>query len=102
MGDLRSEERVPAALPVVLGGGRGVTRDISATGVSFEVESGFPPGTDIQFAVDLEGPTGMLRLNCNGRIVRCEEVGSRIRLAVKIEESSLQRMSPLKVTQAVD
>jgi hypothetical protein len=86
----RREERVPAALRVGLDNGSGVTRDVSASGVFFETETGYAPGSTIRFTIDLGAPGGNMVLSCQGDIVRVENRGGRIGVAVKITESSIR------------
>jgi len=86
----RTEERVPAALGVSVEGGRGVTRDVSASGLYFEIEGSFKAGSPIDLAIDLELPSGPMLLCCHGSIVRVEERDGRAGVAVRITESVLK------------
>jgi hypothetical protein len=83
------EERVPAALPVGLDHGTGFTRDISVSGVFFEIDANYPPGSEINFVIELHGPAGKMMFECRGRIVRVEDRGGKVGMAVKIIESRL-------------
>jgi hypothetical protein len=86
----RREERVPASLRVGLDKGSGVTRDVSASGVFFETEAAYAAGSTIRFTIDLGTPGGDMVLSCQGDIVRVENRGGRIGVAVKITESSIR------------
>jgi len=88
--NMRGEERVNAALAVAFGGDSGVTRDISASGISFETDAALQPGGSIEFLVDFKGPNGKMILKCSGLILRADTVDSRTRVAVKIIESAMQ------------
>jgi len=81
---------VPAALPVSLDGGTGITRDVSASGVFFETDVNYAPGSEISFAIELHGPAGKMMFKCQGLIVRVEDRGSKVGVAAKIIESRLE------------
>ena len=85
----RREERVSTALPVDLGTTKGITRDVSASGVFFETEAIYALGSEISFAVELGTPGGRMVLKCEGEIVRIEPRGQRVGVAVRIAESAL-------------
>jgi hypothetical protein len=86
----RTEERVFTALPVDLGNGTGVTRDVSASGIFFEIDSNYRLGSAIEFVVEMHTPGGKMLLKCEGEIVRIEPRGPRVGVAVKITTSSLE------------
>ena len=85
----RREERVFAELPVDLGSTTGLTRDVSASGVFFEIDWNHRLGSRIEFAVEMVTPGGKMLLKCEGEIVRVEPRGARVGVAVRIVESSL-------------
>jgi PilZ domain len=89
-GDKRREARVPSALPVDLSGATGTTRDVSASGIFFEVDATYTLGSTINFTVKLETPGGLVKLKCAGEIVRTEACGEKVGLAVKITESAIE------------
>ena len=85
------EERVPAALQVNLDQGTGITRNVSASGVFFETDVNYAPGSEISFLIELEGPGARkMMLKCQGRIVRVENRGGKVGVAAKIIESKLE------------
>lgn len=86
----RNEERVPSTLPVSLEHGTGVTRDISASGVFFETDRAYSPGSEISFSIELDSPGGKMMLKCQGRIVRVEGRGGKVGVAARIIESRLE------------
>lgn len=92
--ECRSEPRLETSLPVrLLAGGVGVTRDISATGVSFEVrQGGFTEGDRIDFSVEFEDAGGMRKwsLACAARVVRIRQGDGVQQVAAKIHESRLE------------
>jgi len=86
----RAEERVKVELPVRLDNASGVTRDVSASGISFEVDANFTSGSEVSFVIELEGFNELMLLQCKGSIIRTEAHGEKIGVAVKITESVMQ------------
>jgi hypothetical protein len=86
----RSEERVPAALPVHLDRATGVSRDVSASGVFFETDVNYAEGSVISFSIEVEGPEGKMMLKCQGKIVRVERRDGKVGVAARIMESKLE------------
>ncbi|WP_255539262.1 PilZ domain-containing protein [Polynucleobacter sp. 71A-WALBACH] len=85
--------RVKASFPMtVADGGTGVTKDISATGIYFEVNSKQEEGNVISFWVELDTPGGKLKLVCEGEIVRVEEDGGKTRVATKIISQEIEAL----------
>ena len=81
----RKEDRVSQTLPVkVLNDqGKGVTHDLSPSGVYFETDKHYKVGSTISMTIDLGDPPGAL-LRCAGTIVRVEDRGSKVGVAVHI------------------
>lgn len=86
----RREERVCTALPVDLGTATGITRDVSASGIFFETDASFTAGSAIDFTMEFDTPGGRMILKCRGSIVRTEAHDSRLGVAVKITESTME------------
>src|SRR5262245_26301347 len=86
----RREERIQAVLPVKLGNGMGLTRDVSASGVYFETDSALAAGSPITFSVDIETPGGAMVLWCRGQVVRVDQRGKLQGIAVRIVESTVK------------
>jgi hypothetical protein len=82
----RKGERVCTALPVALGGTMGVTRDVSASGVFFEMDTLFAVGSLVRFTVEVATPARKMILNCEGDVVRTEARDTGIGLAVRITD----------------
>lgn len=89
----RKEERIVTALPVKLGEAIGLTRDVSAAGIFFEIDAACTPGSEISFALELDTPTGKIMLKCKGSIVRTESRNNKLGVAVKISESVMEAMA---------
>lgn len=85
----RREERIHAALPVNLKTATGITRDVSASGIFFETTATLALGSAISFTVEFDTPGGKMELKCQGEIVRTEQHGSQIGVAVKITDSTM-------------
>jgi len=89
----RSEERVNVELPVKLGGVNGTTRDVSASGISFEIDANFTPESEISFIIEMNAFGDKMLLKCKGDIVRTEARGEKIGVVVRISESVMQAVS---------
>jgi acyl-coenzyme A thioesterase PaaI-like protein len=88
--DRREEERVFTSLSVNLGDSWGTTRDVSTSGMYFETNAWLNLGSSISFNVDFVAPAGNMMLRCHGEIVRIETSGSRVGVAVKIVDSTIE------------
>ena len=101
----RTEKRVSATLPVSLESGAiGLTRDVSASGIFFEIDIENLPDSLINFTLEFEGPGGGMTLRCKAQVLRVEHqsekslldlkssgpVGKRIGIAAKIIESKFE------------
>ena len=86
----RKEERVHAALPVDLGNGTGITRDVSASGMFFETDVNYAPGSEINFSIEIDGPGGKMMFKCQGQIVRVERRDGKAGVAARIVASTLE------------
>ena len=90
----RAQQRVSAAIPVIVEGVRaGTTRNMSPSGIFFETEADMSTGASIHFSVTFDNPPGKLMLACTGKIVRVESLEGKMGVAVKIVESRLERVS---------
>jgi len=77
--EVRCAVRFPLALPVVLSTDKGeitaVTRNVSASGVAFEIDSAIETGMAIRFSLRMPGAVlGTFHdvlVHCQGRVVRC-------------------------------
>jgi len=92
--EVRCAVRFPLALPVMLSTGNGdvsaVSRNVSASGVLFELDRELPAGQDIHFSLRMPGPVlGTLNdvlVHCLGRVVRCSLSQSQYLAAATIDE----------------
>jgi hypothetical protein len=81
-------ERVRASLPIDFGSGRGLTRDVSASGIFFETDAAFSVGNSVDFTVEFAAARRIL-MRCRGEIVRVESHGGRLGVGVRIVESRM-------------
>jgi hypothetical protein len=90
----RRMPRYPVGLAVEMEKGKGLTRDISASGIYFETEELYSPGAPIRFTLVLEysGPTP-LHLSCVGEVLRVDTHGDMFGVAAAITSHSIK--SPL-------
>jgi len=87
----RNEERVAATRPVKLGRGTGVTRNVSASGVFFETDVDYVPGSEVSFAIELDGPQAKkVMFKCQGQVVRVEHRDGKVGVAATIDASTLE------------
>jgi len=92
--EVRCAVRFPIALPVILTSGKGeiaaLTRNVSASGVVFELEAPVQAGLEIRFSLRMPGavlgtPRDVM-VNCQGRVVRCSKNQSNYQAAATIDE----------------
>ena len=92
--EVRCAVRFPLALPVILASGKGeiaaVTRDVSASGVVFELASPVKAGLEIRFSLRMPsavlGTPHDVLVHCQGRVVRCTRNQSNYLAASTIDE----------------
>ena len=83
----RRAPRVAAPLRVGLRRGRGMMRDISASGIFFEADSPYSVGSVIEVRLDLDTPWGKVMVRSKGRIVRIEPRADRVGVAVRFVDA---------------
>jgi hypothetical protein len=92
--EVRCAVRFPLSLPVLLSTGEeelvARSRNVSASGVLFELDRALPPGQDIRFSLRMPGAVlGTLHdvlVHCLGRVVRCSLSQSQYLAAATIDE----------------
>ncbi len=97
--DLRSAMRFPIKLPVEVraeeAAKQAETKDISAGGVLFYMDTAMEVGSRIEFNISLPaavlGTPSDVNVLCVGRVVRCSEEGSRRAVAAVIDEYRFER-----------
>ena len=87
----RIEAREPVKLPVTLAdGSTGTTRDVSATGLFFEMDNQLELGSVIDFSIELSTNGRSMWLTERGEVVRIEARGKRTGVAARVLDSRLQ------------
>lgn len=86
----RLEKRAHSTMALDLGKTEAMTRDISASGIFFEMDAKIRLESPVNFEWDFDSPQGTMMLKCQGNIVRVEPRGSRVGVAVKITESAIE------------
>jgi len=97
--EFRNSVRFPLQLQVTLNTPRGEfrakTRDISAGGVLFHLESAIEVGSLVEFAIEMPaemlGTDSPVEVNCTGRVVRCLRDATGQGVAVVIDEYHFKR-----------
>jgi hypothetical protein len=92
--EVRCAVRFPIALPVVLSSGKGeiaaLTRNVSASGVVFELDRPVLSGLEIRFSLrmpaEVLGTPHDVLVHCQGRVVRCSKNQSNYQAAATIDE----------------
>jgi hypothetical protein len=92
--EVRCAVRFPLALPVILSTNHGElkarSKNVSASGVLFELGEELPMGLDIRFSLRMPGEVlGTLHdvlVHCLGRVVRCSLSQSQYLAAATIDE----------------
>jgi len=92
--EVRCAVRFPLALPVVLSTSHGdlsaFSKNVSASGVLFELSEELPMGLDIRFSLRMPGAVlGTLHdvlVHCLGRVVRCSLSQTQYLAAATIDE----------------
>jgi hypothetical protein len=91
--DRRSEVRERVRLPVCLSGGRsGLTRDVSASGLSFDFNGRLEAGSTIELSIALPDNDRPMRLKAQGMVVRVEPRGSGYGVGVRMSNSTLEQV----------
>lgn len=83
-------ERHPVSMPISLGAKIGIAKDISATGIYFEIDAKQKVGSNITFLLELITPGGPIKINCKGKVVRLENKDGHIGVAATIKDSEFQ------------
>jgi hypothetical protein len=92
--EVRCAVRFPLALPVVLATNHGevkaFSKNVSASGVLFQLDEELPTGLDIRFSLRMPGAVlGTLHdvlVHCLGRVVRCSLSQTQYLAAATIDE----------------
>jgi hypothetical protein len=97
--ELRTALRFPVKLPIAIKSGEQQheteTRDVSAGGMMFHLETDMQVGSVIEFRIcmpgDVLGATTDVLVTGTGRVVRCNTEGNRRAVAAVIDEYRFER-----------
>lgn len=83
----RKEQRFDTEVAVrIQGGGEGVARNVSASGIYFVTDAALKAGQPVKFTLEFPNfPSGLIEVNCSARIVRVEEQGSSMGVGASID-----------------
>jgi hypothetical protein len=84
----RETKRHQIEVPVHYGRGTGISRDISFSGIYFFTKELLEAGEPLKLAFELEYaiPGKSLQLDCQGHVLRVEQLGDHFGIAAKIDE----------------
>lgn len=82
----RRDKRINVALPIFLDNAKGVTRDVSTSGVFFWIDGMYPLGNSISFSMGRATDSHKLMLKCRGIVWRTVSRGEDTGIAVRITE----------------
>lgn len=68
--DRRRAERFDATMPVRIDGREGTTKDLSTTGLSFQADHAYEPGTRVQVIIEYLLDGHQYPLRCEAEVVR--------------------------------
>lgn len=88
--DKRTEERISVVSPIILDDVLGVTRDVSVSGVNFEVNASYETGAEISFVIVMGVENKRMLLKCKGNVVRTNTVDNKTTVAAHITESVME------------
>lgn len=83
--DPRGAERFAVGLPYTLDGHQGHTRDLSATGVSFDSDIAYPVGAVVKLTLRYGLDGHNFPLPCEAEVVRVEPRGAGFTIAARLE-----------------
>lgn len=76
--------RINARIPVKIDGERGITRNISTTGMFIVQNIQYEMGSRIDVWMDMDTPEGKVKLCCEGEVMRVEELEGKVGIGVRI------------------
>jgi hypothetical protein len=88
------EDRVEATLPVFVNTKQGLTKDINSTGLFFEITEEYSPGSKINLEVKINTSEGLIKLVCQGEVVRVEKKDGKLGVGAKILIQEITGIKP--------
>ncbi len=88
LSEKRASQRIQTEVPVYIGQTKGMTRDVSWTGIYFLTDQFFDHGGSFSFSLDLNYalPGKPIKLDCQGEVIRIEQLGDKFGIAAKIND----------------
>lgn len=102
---MRAADRFNAEMPVEMGGVKGLTRNISATGVYFVVGSQpADPGSPISLTIEVTMGGEKLQLVCEGEVVRVDPAkrDGTVGIAARLHHSFFENVTESTDTSSLD
>lgn len=87
---MRKHERIHVTLPIRLGNRIGVVKNVSESGVYFEIKHAIDFTDEINFAIEISTSVGLMDLKCKGIMVRMERKADRMGIAVCLLNSEFE------------
>jgi len=80
----RQAERIGVNMPVHVDGRQSITRDLSASGLSFESDRSYAPGDRINLTIEYLLDGHSYPLECEVEVVRVEPSGGRFTIGARL------------------
>jgi len=77
-------ERIESNIPLQINGMSSIAKDISATGIFFELDQTHEIGSKIQFQLDISTPGGPLVVLCEAQVTRVVKKDGQFGIGAKI------------------
>ena len=77
-------ERIESNIPLQINGMSSIAKDISATGIFFELDETHEIGSKIQFQLDISTPGGPLVVLCEAQVTRVVKKDGQFGIGAKI------------------
>ncbi|MBJ7380890.1 MAG: PilZ domain-containing protein [Polynucleobacter sp.] len=97
----REASRVQSKLPLTMNGKKGITQDISATGLFFEFDTHHEPGSKINFVLELDSPGGKIEMQCSAEVIRVQKLDGKVGIAAKILSQEIKSLGGSGTNQSV-
>jgi len=89
----RRDERFDTTLALRLEDGKGVVRNVSASGIYFVTDAALEQGAPVKFRLEFHSfPDGPILVDCTARIVRVEAQGTKKGVAAAIDSFQFFRL----------
>ena len=83
-------ERIESNIPLQINGMSSIAKDISATGIFFELDETHEIGSKIQFQLDISTPGGPLVVLCEAQVTRVVKKDGQFGIGAKILKQEIK------------